>query len=217
MEQKEQIIQLKKEVISQINSTFPEDKREEAVNQINSMNESQFIQFLKQNNLLKDSDKEEAENTNQLENENKTPFRLIIEEKIPSYKIDETKEAIAVLEINPISKGHIIIIPKELVKESNQLPQTIFLLAKKISRKLKTKFKPKEVIIASSNVLGETIINIIPKYSNEDINSERKPSSKDELEILKQELEVKKRLKRVKQPKVKNIETKNLWLPKRIP
>jgi len=217
MEEKEQIIQLKKEIISQINSTFPEDKREEAINQINSMNESQFIQFLKQNILLKDSDKEESNISNQLETENKTPFRLIVEEKIPSYKIDENIEAIAVLEINPISKGHIIIIPKASVKDSNKLPQTAFSLAKKISKKIKNKFKPKEVLITSSSVLGETIINLIPKYSNEDINSERKPSSKEELEELKQELEVKKRIKTIKQSRIKKIETKGLWLPKRIP
>lgn len=217
MEQKEHITQLKKEIISQINSTFPEDKREEAINQVNSMNESQFIQFLKQNNLLKESDKEESNTSPQLETEDKTPFRLIVEEKIPSYKIDENTEAIAVLEINPISKGHVIIIPKITVKESNKLPQTAFSLAKKISKKIKTKFKPKEVLITSSNVLGEIIINLIPKYSNEDINSERKPSSKEALEELKQELEIKKKAKIIKPPKIKEVQTKGLWLPKRIP
>ena len=36
---------------------------------------------------------------------------MIIEEKIPSYKIQENK-AVAVLEINPISEGHTIVIPK---------------------------------------------------------------------------------------------------------
>src|SRR4030042_5041930 len=120
MEEREKIIELKKQVISQINSTFPEDKRAEAIEQINSMNESQFIAFLKQNNPLKDSSKDDSDNPEETENENKTPFRLIVEEKIPSYKIDENKEAIAVLEINPVSKAHILIIPKLPVTESHQ-------------------------------------------------------------------------------------------------
>jgi histidine triad (HIT) family protein len=212
MESKEQILKLKNQVMAQIDSTFPEEKKQQAIDQINSMNDEQFLVFLKQNNLIKDQDNEDSE-----ESENKTPFRLIVEEKIPSYKIDENKEAIAVLEINPISKAHILIIPKSPVIESNKLPKTAFSLAKKISKKITTKFKPKEVLITSANVLGETIINIIPKYSNENINSERKPSSKEDLEELHHELEVKKKTKVMKEPKIKKIENKELWLPKRIP
>jgi len=62
------------------------------------MSDSQFIQFLKQNNLIKESGKEESEEDT---NEDKTPFRLIIEGKIPHYRIDENKEALAVLENKP--------------------------------------------------------------------------------------------------------------------
>ena len=209
----EQLSQLKEQVISQINSTFPEAKKEQAIKQINSMDDSQFIEFLKQNDLIKNS---ETENSEESGNENKTPFRLIVEGKIPSYEINQNKEAIAVLEINPISKAHVLIIPRIPVNESNKLPKAAFLLAKNISKKITTKFKPKEVLIASSAVLGEIIINIVPKYSNETLNSERKSSSKEELEKLKTDLEVKKRAKPIKQPKVKEVKEK-IWLPKRIP
>jgi len=209
----EQLSQLKEQVISQINSTFPEAKKEQAIKQINSMDDSQFIEFLKQNDLIKNS---ETENSEESGNENKTPFRLIVEGKIPSYEINQNKEAIAVLEINPISKAHVLIIPKIPVNESNKLPKAAFLLAKNISKKITSKFKPKEVLIASSAVLGEIIINIVPKYSNETLNSERKSSSKEELEKLKTDLEVKKRAKPIKQPKVKEVKEK-IWLPKRIP
>jgi histidine triad (HIT) family protein len=213
MVSQEQLSQLKEQVISQINSTFPEAKKEQAIKQINSMDDSQFIEFLKQNDLIKNS---ETENSEESGNENKTPFRLIVEGKIPSYEINQNKEAIAVLEINPISKAHVLIIPKIPVNESNKLPKAAFLLAKNISKKITSKFKPKEVLIASSAVLGEIIINIVPKYSNETLNSERKSSSKEELEKLKTDLEVKKRAKPIKQPKVKEVKEK-IWLPKRIP
>jgi len=210
----EQISKLKEQVISQINSSFPEEKKADAIQQINSMDETQFIAFLKQNNLIKDENSESSEDNPA---ENKTPFRLIVEGKIPSYQIEENKEAIAVLEINPISKSHIIIIPKSPVTDSNKLSKTVFSLAEKISKKIKNKFKPQEVLISSANVLGEIIINVIPKYSNETPNSERKSATKEELESIKQELETKSKIKTIKEPKIKKIETKGLWLPKRLP
>ena len=44
----EQIQELKKQVLEQINSTFPEEKKQAAVQQIESMEQEQFIEFLKQ-------------------------------------------------------------------------------------------------------------------------------------------------------------------------
>ena len=78
-------------------------------------------------------------------------FCSILSESIPSYKIDENKDSIAILEINPVSKAHALIIPKEHISTSEKIPQTAFSLAKKIVKKIKTKFKPKDVSISSSN------------------------------------------------------------------
>lgn len=216
-----QIDEFKKQIIRQIESTFSEDKKGSAIERVNSMNDEEFIEFLKKNKLLtsesneKSSDKLEDKSQGQIQNE--SPFRLIVERKIPSYIIDENKYSLAVLEIKPISKAHIIIIPKKAVPESDKIPKSIFSLAKKISKKIETKFKPKEVLISSSHILGETIINLLPVYSNESLDSPRKQASKEELEELKNILEKKQKIKKIKTPKIKKIEASKMWFPKRIP
>lgn len=214
----EQIEEFRMQIIQQIESSFAEEKKEPAIERINSMNKGEFIEFLKKNKLLSsEQDKKQLNEESKIASQNETPFRLIAEGKIPSYQIDENKNSIAVLEIKPISKAHIIIIPKKAVSGSDKLPQSIFSLAKRISKKIKTKFKPKEVLISSSYALGETIINIIPVYSNESLDSPRKQISKEELEELKNILEKKRKIKIVKKRKIKKIEESKMWLPKRIP
>jgi histidine triad (HIT) family protein len=211
----EQIEEFKTQIIQQIQSTFSEDKKGPAIESINSMNNEEFIEFLKKNKLLS-SDKdslEESEKTSQ----GGSPFRSIVEEKIPSYKIDENKECIAVLEINPISKAHVIIIPKKEVKESTKIPKSILSLAKSISKRIKTKFKPKEVLISPNKTLGEIIINVLPVYSNESLSSPRKQASKEDLENIRNLLGKKPKIEKVKKPRIKKIEETKIWLPKRIP
>ena len=194
----EQIEEFKKQIIQQIQSTYSPDKKDTAIERVNSMNNEEFIDFLKKNKLLGSEPDQESSEEQQESIQGETPFRLIIEGKIPSYYIDENKDCLAVLEIKPISKGHIIIIPKKAIFESDKLPKSAFSLAKKISKKIETNFKPKEVLISTSQVLGETILNILPVYSNETITSLRKQISKDELENLKNTLEKKKRPKQIK-------------------
>ena len=142
---------------------------------------------------------------------------MIIEEKIPSYKIQENKEAVAVLEINPISEGHTIVIPKKPIADSKKITKEIISLANKVAKTIKNKLKPKEVSISPSSVLGEIIINILPIYTNETINSNKKQISQEKLEELKKILETKPKLKKEKKPTVKKINTSKIIIPRRIP
>jgi histidine triad (HIT) family protein len=204
----EQIQQIKEQLIQQIDSTFPEDKKEPAKQQIESMNSEQLEEFLKQNKLIKTS--QEDSSTHQC------IFCSIISGDTQSYPIDENKDSIAVLEINPISKAHTIIIPKQHISSSEKLPQTVFSLAKKIAKKIKTKLKPKDIKISSSNFLGHEIINILPVYENETLDSKRYQEKPEELQKLQKLLEKKQKIKTVKRPKTKKLKEK-LWLPRRIP
>ena len=217
----EQIEEFKRQIIQQIESTFSEDKKGSAIERINSMNDEEFLEFLKKNKLISSESNQKSENEFPKESEklsqNESPFRLIAEGKIPSYIIDENKNCIAVLEIKPISKAHIIIIPKKEVSESGKIPQSAFSLAKKISKKIETKLKPKEVLISSSHSLGENILQILPVYSNESLDSPRKQISKEELESLQNLLEKKHKTKNIKKPRIKKIKESKIWFPRRIP
>jgi histidine triad (HIT) family protein len=214
---KEQIQEFKLQIIQQIETSFSEEKKGPAIERINEMDDEEFIEFLKKNKLLTSESDKDSYNDSKKPNKNESPFRLIVERKIPSYIIDENKHSIAVLEIKPISKAHTIIIPKEAVSESGKIPQSAFSMAKRIAKKIETKFKPKEILISSSYVLGENILNILPVYSNESLNSPRKQPSEEELENLKNVLEKKQKKKYSKKVKVKKIEESKMWLPKRIP
>ena len=87
-------------------------------------------------------------------------------------------------------------------------------------------------MILSENILfGHRIINLIPVYENETINSNRYQAEKEELENVKKilikrskSIEKKKIIKKTKKPKGKKSPAKkgkkskeSQWLPRRIP
>ena len=117
------------------------------------MNDSELENFLAQNNLIKNSETEGEQ----------CIFVLLSLKKIPSYKISENESAVAVLEINPVSRGHIIIIPKVHVQEISKETQDF---AKELSLKLKEKLSAKEMQIEESEMFGHKIINIVPIYDD---------------------------------------------------
>ena len=205
--------QIREQLIKQIDSTFPADKKEVAIQEINKMDDSRLEEFLIKNNLIK------AQET--LQNQQTQPkciFCAILSGQIPSFKLDENKKAVAILEINPISKGHAMAIPKEHVTTSGKLPSQTFTLAKKLSKKIKSKLKPKEVKIISSNLMGHEFLNILPIYGEETLDSERIPAKPEELEKLKKLLETKPRKKAARKLTKKNTPKEERFkLPKRVP
>ena len=212
--------QIKKQIIQQIENSFPPESKEGAKRQLEQMTPEQLEQFLIQNKLIKDlPDSEQSPNASSKMQQ--SPFRLIASEEIPSHKIAENNDAIAVLEINPISKGHIILIPKKEVFDTEDLPESIFTLAKEISQNIKSNLKPKDVSMFVNKVLGEIIINLLPVYNKEDLNSKRHQASEEELielkEILKENKD-KKEMKKVKEEiKIKVLSSDEIRLPRRIP
>ena len=201
----EQIENIKAQLFSQLEGTNLPNK-EEIKENIKAMDSKQLEEFLKQNKLIKDQQQDPSQQ--------QCIFCSIVSGDTQSYKIDENKDSIAVLEINPISKAHTIIIPKQHIPSSEKLPQAVFSLGKKIAKKIKTKLKPKDVVISSSNLFGHEIVNVLPVYENENINSERYQAKPEELQEIQKLLEKKPRA--IKKPRTKKIKEK-LWLPKRIP
>lgn len=200
----EETDEIKKKIIEQIESTFPQEQIDSAREQIESMNSEQLENFLKRNKLIKEGGEESA---------NECVFCSIASGKINSVVIDEDEKAVAVLDINPISKGHALIIPKSHEGGDKDVSE----LAKKVSEKIKNKLKPKKVVISKSKLFGHEIINLLPVYKDENFNSEKKPSRLEDLEKIKEEINAEKKKKeKILKPKLEKIK-ENLWLPKRIP
>jgi len=116
--------------------------------------------------------------------------------------LEENKEAIAVLEINPLSKGHVLIVPRKH-GEVEKIPAGVFGLAKKVAVRIKKKFSPKEIRISSQNLFGHSLVEVLPIYGDE---KERKKASKEELLILQDSLKYVKRERKKKTSTEKMIE-----------
>jgi len=200
----EQAEQIKEGLLNQIEKNFPENKKEFAKEQVKSMNNEELENFLKQNNLIKKEQEQEC------------VFCSIVSGKIPSYKIDETKNALAVLEINPISKGHILIIPK-MHKKDKKSEKELLSFAKKILGTLKTKLDPREIRLSSSILFGHEIINLLPVYGDKIDESKRYSAKKDELEEMRKKLRKKEKKQAFKKPNLKKLKETKFLLPKRIP
>jgi histidine triad (HIT) family protein len=216
---KEQAIQIKQQLIEQINNSNLENKQE-ILEYISRLNESELEEFLEKQGVTYKTNQKSSEtkikSEDSLSQENSCVFCLITKNKISSYKLDETKDAIAVLEINPFSKGHSLIIPVQHTT-TEKLPTPVLSLAKKIAKKIKTKLKPQEIKIETFSLKGHTGINVIPIYKN--IELKQKTASEEELKELQNKLKIKKRQTKPK-TKLKIKETSEKKLPKlsfRIP
>lgn len=118
-----------------------------------------------------------------------TIFTKIAAGKIPSYKCAESEHFYAFLDINPVAKGHTLVIPRKEVDyvfdmEDDELA-AFELFAKKVARAIKTAFPCKKV---AQVVLGLEVphahIHLLPMNSEADVDF-RKPHLKLEEEEMK--------------------------------
>lgn len=197
---------LKKQVIEQLKN-FPEDKKKVIEERILSMNNQELEDFIKQN-------QEQPQ-----EKQNQCIFCEITQGKVKSNIIAEEKEVIATLEINPISKGHTLVIPKKHL-ETTKIPKQAFSLAKKIANKIKSKFKPIEIKITTSTIMGHALIEIIPFYKDTDPSKRQRAEEKDLISvqqllfIIKQE---KRKIIKKQEPITKNNSPDLPCVKQRIP
>lgn len=201
---------VKEQLLQQIEK-FPQEQKEAAKKEIESMSIKQLEEFLVKNNLVKSPNSKNLE-----QNPTQCVFCSIIEGKIPTHKIDENKQAIATLDINPVSKGHSIIVPKEHTS-IEKIPTQAFTLAKKIAKKIKSKLKPKDIQIQPSSFMQHSIINVIPIYENENLNSPKKQAQKEELLGLQDSLEKKPEPEKIKPQEIEQIDASKIWAPRRRP
>jgi len=116
-------------------------------------------------------------------------FIKIIRGTIPCYKIDENEEFFAFLDISPLAKGHVLVVPKREVDKYFDLNSEeicgLNLFAKGIALAIENAIPCKRVGVA---IIGLEVphahIHLIPLNSVEDINFERQ-----KLKLSHEELE----------------------------
>jgi len=201
----EQIKELKDQLREQVKS-LPEQQKAAALAQIETMSPEALETMIKQ---------QKSSSKNQ-----KGVFRMIIDKEMPSREIAETKDALAVLDIRPISKGHTIIIPKKVTGDAKSIPTSCFALAKKISKRIELKLKAKSAEIQTEFKFGEIIINVIPIYKESlNLNSPRTSPEDKELDEVYKTLRIikKPKIQKIKLDKPKESKTQIQTLKRRIP
>ena len=107
-----------------------------------------------------------------------TIFSRIIAGEIPSYKVAENEDYYAFLDINPLTKGHTLVVPKKEVDYIFDLDDRtlagMMLFAKEVAAKIKREIACARVAVV---VLGLEVphahIHLIPIQSENDVDFHR--------------------------------------------
>lgn len=170
----EQVKIFKDQLKSQV-SHLPPDQKSEALKQIDEMSSEALESLVKQQQSQASSS-----------SDGNSIFRMIVNKEIDSIIVEENSSAIAVMDINPISKGHIMIIPKSPVLDPKDIPKPAFELSQKLTDKITSNLKAKSVRLETTQQFGETIIHLIPNYPNSPELNLQSPRSKGSPEELSQ-------------------------------
>ena len=122
-------------------------------------------------------------------------FSKIVAGEIPCHKVSENDQFLAFLDINPLKKGHVLVIPENETDyifdiEDKELAQ-MMIFAKSVASKIKSVFPCDRVGIA---VIGLEVphahIHLIPINTMDDMNfaNEKLNLSKEELAAIAEKL-----------------------------
>ena len=104
-------------------------------------------------------------------------FCKIINGEIPNYTVYEDGQVLAFLDINPLAKGHTVVIPKihaeTLLDLDDKLINHLFLAIKKVMKKLDTKINPDGYNVgwnhgeAGGQVVVHLHVHVIPRWKGD--------------------------------------------------
>ncbi|MDD5193567.1 MAG: HIT domain-containing protein [Candidatus Nanoarchaeia archaeon] len=190
---------IKKQLLAQVDK-LPQENKEEIKEYIKNLNEEQLEEFLKQNQIQMQSSSSSPDDRSSPPQSlpSQCIFCAIAKNQVPSYKLSENKKSMAILELNPLSKAHSIVIPLEHLAVE-KLPKPAMSLAQKLTKKIKKKFKPNDIKIETSNFQGHAMINVIPIYKG--IPLKKQKADENELKKIQEKLQIKSRAKRTESKK----------------
>ncbi len=106
-------------------------------------------------------------------------FSKIVAGTIPSYKVAETDDFLAFLDIQPLKKGHVLVIPKKEIDYIFDLPDDLYIglhiFARKVADALQRTVTCKRIATA---VVGLEVphahLHLVPIDEISDLNFEKK-------------------------------------------
>ncbi|MCX7606585.1 MAG: HIT family protein [Bacteroidia bacterium] len=118
-------------------------------------------------------------------------FSQIVEGKLPAYRVAETNDYLAFLDIHPLTRGHTLVIPKKevdyLLDLEEELYVGLWLFAREIARAIHAAIPCERVAFA---VVGLEVphahIHLVPIQSMADLNFQnpRLQLSSDDFQVI---------------------------------
>jgi histidine triad (HIT) family protein len=117
-------------------------------------------------------------------------FTKIIQGEIPSYKVAEDDRFYAFLDINPLSKGHTLVIPKAEIDYvfdlEDEMLSELHLFAKKVAKAIKSTIKCKRIgVVVYGLDIPHAHIHLIPLIEGNEINFTLKKLKLNQEEFMK--------------------------------
>ena len=105
-----------------------------------------------------------------------TIFTKIIAREIPAEIVYEDKHVIAFLDINPVQKGHTLVVTKESFRWFTDVPTNLLLplfgASQRVARALK---EATNADLIQLSIVGDEVphvhIHLIPRFDNDNLNS----------------------------------------------
>ena len=125
-------------------------------------------------------------------------FCGIAEGEIPSFKVYEDEQVLAYLDINPFTKGHTLVIPKEhykgLLDADDKVLADLIVKVKKIAAHVALSIGCDgfNILQNNGNAAGQTVrhvhFHIIPRWNGDPLTFENKKGDMDELAALAEKI-----------------------------
>ncbi len=115
-------------------------------------------------------------------------FTKIINGEIPCYKIAENERFFSFLDINPVSKGHTLVIPKKEVDYLFDLEDAdladLMLFAKSVARAIDTSLAPERTgVLVDGREVPHAHVHLIPIHTHK-----QKTALGQKIEVSKEEM-----------------------------
>jgi len=169
---------------------IPDEQSSDLKEQIKSMNSEELDVFVAQ----------QKKQDTQMQNPADCLFCKIINEVIPTTKIYEDSNSLAILDIAPASQGHVIVMPKKHYQFLFQLPENEMLSLMKAVNFLS------EIVVNTTESHGLSVVlnmgpaamqrvphvafNLIPRHEDDNLNLEwdRKEAKKEDIQKMAEKI-----------------------------
>lgn len=124
-------------------------------------------------------------------------FCKIINGEIPAVKVLDDESVLAFMDINPSSKGHLLVVPKNHAENIFEIPEsdlaTLIKAVKRCAGAAKDALKAEGVTIlqlngkASDQIVPHLHIHVIPRWENDGLSVstwEMKPGDMEEIQTI---------------------------------